>query len=61
MDVSGVHFTVSTKYFFLSPFCSIWWESRKGSCDVSTNSMKDVEIDSDLINGYEQAHVMWLE
>lgn len=28
---------------------------------LDTNSMKDVEIDSDLINGYEQAHVMWLE
>ena len=63
MDVSGVHFTVSTKYFFLSPFFFIWWESRKGSCDVSKdkNSMKDVEIDNDLINSYEQARVMWLE
>lgn len=23
--------------------------------------MKDVEIDNDLINSYEQARVMWLE
>ena len=36
MDVSGVHFTVSTKYSFSFPlFFFIWWESRKGNCDVS--------------------------
>ena len=60
MDVSGVHFTVSTNYFFSFPFfLHLVGKQESELWCIYTNSVKDVEIDSDLVNGYEQAHVMW--